>query len=439
MICEPLELEYLCAGIWDLDHDTVIVDMILEKGGIDELLLEHRPDVMGVTGYITHVDIVKRYCGAAKRLLPGCRTIVGGVHAEVVPSDFADGAVDYIVSSNGIRSFRQAVEAISDGKDARTVPGVWRAGRPACAKEASFDYPFPDRSKVARYRSRYYYLFHNPCALIKTSFGCPYHCEFCFCREITAGRYFERDLDSVIEELRTIPERDIYIVDDNFLVSRERVLEFCRRLETETLDKRFLIYGRADFIAANKDVIAEFKRAGLRAVIVGLESCVAGELEKYNKKNDVAANEDAVRVLAAHGVDCYATLILGMDWRVSDFGRLGRWLRQLGLAFVNLQPFTPLPGTAMLPRHEPDLVVPRAEHEKWDLAHLVLPPTKMSPRRYYWNIIKLYHRVTMRPANVLRLLSRHGVRENFRMLCGSSRVTWQYLRKVLACRRRSET
>ena len=438
MICEPLELEYLCAGIGDLGHETMIVDMILEKAGIDQFLLDYRPDVVGFTGYITHVGIITEYCREAKRLLPDCHTVVGGVHSEVVPSDFDDKHIDYVVGSNGITTFRQIVMAISEGNDPRGVSGLWSQNHPPCEKDTSFNYPFPDRSKVQRYRSKYYYLFHNPCALIKTSFGCPYSCEFCFCREITEGRYFERPMDSVIEELKTIPEKDIYIVDDNFLVSRARVMEFCHRLETDKIDKKFLVYGRADFIAENEDVIAEFKRMGLQAVIVGLESCSANELEKYNKKNDVVANETAVRVLAKYAVDCYATLILGMDWSKTDFRDLGRWLRRLKLTFINLQPFTPLPGTAMLAQYESDLVVPRDDYEKWDLAHLVLAPSKMSASRYYWNIIRLYYSVTMRPVNLIKLLLKHGWAESFKMLLGSSRVTFQYLRRALRSWRSSE-
>jgi radical SAM superfamily enzyme YgiQ (UPF0313 family) len=413
--------------------------MILEKGTVDRYLLEYRPDVLAVTGYITHVSIIKEYCAAAKRLLSGCRTIVGGVHAEVVPEDFVDAAVDHVVCANGITTFREVINALACGRDASALPGVWRKDGVRPAKETSFDHPFPDRSKVAKYRARYYYLFHNPCALIKTSFGCPFSCEFCFCREITAGQYYERSVESVIQELKGISERDIYVVDDNFLVSRERVLAFCRKLGEERLDKKFLIYGRADFIAKNPDVIAEFKQRGLRAVIVGVESCVEGDLEKYNKKNDVACNEAAVRILAEHGVDCYATLILGMEWREEDFKRLGRWLRKMDLAFVNLQPFTPLPGTAMFESHGSKLIVPRTDYEKWDLAHLVLQPSGMSPARYYWNIIKLYYAVTMRLRNIVRLLFRHGLRENLKMLAGSTRVTMQYLQKVEKSWSRNET
>jgi radical SAM superfamily enzyme YgiQ (UPF0313 family) len=57
-------------------------------------------------------------------------------------------------------------------------------------------------------------------ALLKTAFGCPYSCNFCFCRKITGGKYIERDLGDVLNEIENISEKHIYIVDDDFLFSR---------------------------------------------------------------------------------------------------------------------------------------------------------------------------------------------------------------------------
>ncbi|MCI5131265.1 MAG: radical SAM protein, partial [Candidatus Electrothrix sp. EH2] len=311
------------------------------------------------------------------------------------------------------------------------LPGIWQAGKARPIKESSFEHPFPDRSKVARYRHRYYYLFHNPCALLKTSCGCPFQCTFCFCREITDHQYFERPLAEVMEELAEIPEQEIYIVDDNFLVNAERVTAFCAELEERGLDKRFLIYGRADFIAAHPELIGRFAANGLRAVIVGIESCRDQDLAQFKKKSSLAINEQAVAVLAEHQVDCYAALILGMDWSRTDFRTLGRWLKKMNLSFINLQPFTPLKGTAAAEGYEELLRIPRSEYEKWDMAHLALRPTELSVSAYYWNIIRLYYAVTFRPQSMFKLLRRFGLRENMRLFFGSSRVTLQYFSKVI--------
>lgn len=430
MICEPLELEYLAAMV--PEHQVTIVDLILEKKSFLDLLDIYTPELIGFTGYITHVNIIKNLASQAKQWSANsCVTVVGGVHAEVVPEDFTDGNLDFVVCANGLETFQEIVRTVSQDEPLPAESGIYLKGKPKPLKKKSFVAPHPDRSKVARYRKKYYYLFHNPCALLKTSFGCPFDCGFCFCREITDHAYFCRPLDDVMAELETIPEKEIYIVDDNFLVNRERVLAFCDELERRRLNKRFLIYGRADFIAQNRDVIERFAALGLRAVIVGLESCRSDELNQYHKRNLPRVNVEAVHTLAACKVDCYATLILGINWGITEFKELKKWLLKLNLVFINLQPFTPLPGTLMGTTQNEPLRVSRTSYEKWDLAHLVIKPTKLSVANYYWQIIVLYFSVTLRPHAVWSLVRRFGLYENLQLSVGTYRVTWQYLKKVL--------
>ena len=425
MICEPLELEYLGAALKNAGHEVVIVDMILERRPLLFFVWQYQPDFVGLTAYIAHINIVKEYAATVKAAAPTCKVVVGGVHAEVVPEDFVDPNIDYIVRGNGIKTMLELVQGKTD------ADCIWKEGAPPCAKDTTFQYPHPDRSLVSRYRSKYYYMFHNPCALLKTSYGCPYQCKFCFCRNITDGKYFVRDLHDVVAELKTIPEQEVYIVDDDFLVDSRRILAFCDELTAHSLDKHFLIYARADFVAANEDVIKRFSECGLRAVIVGLESGSEAELKEYNKQSSVQSNDQAVAILKRYGVECYGTFILGIDWSKADFISLYAWIKKLGLKFVNLQPFTPLPGTEMYDLYKDRLIIRRSEAEKWDLAHLSVKPSKMSIRAYYWNIILLYYKVTLHPANVLQMIRQYGLRENIKLSFGASKITWQYFKKMV--------
>ncbi len=433
MVCEPLELEYVSAAVERPGVSVSILDMILETRPLESFLPEFEPDLVGLTAYITHVNIVKKYAGIIKSRFPDCICAVGGVHAEVVPTDFEDEHIDHIIQSDSLNTFRRISEAVEQHRkvDVATLPGIWQPGIPIPKKHNHFSASPPDRSKVARYRAKYYYIFHNPCALIKTSFGCPFRCKFCFCKEITSRQYFTRPLDDVMRELKTIPEPEIYIVDDNFLVDKKRVLEFCRLLSEQNIQKHFLIYGRADFIAQNPDVIAEFASKGLRAVIVGLESASSEELEQYDKKTNVNTNERAIAVLRHNDVECYGTFILGCDWKKKDFTALLHWLKKNQMVFVNLQPFTPLPGTELFSSFQDKLTIPRAAYEKWDLAHLVLRPTGLSIRQYYWHIIRVYYGVTLHPRTVLRLIRKYGLLENLKLSVGTSRITFQYIKKWL--------
>ncbi|MCL2632620.1 MAG: radical SAM protein [Coriobacteriia bacterium] len=243
--------------------------------------------------------------------------------------------------------------------------------------------------------------------------------------------YSTRPVTEVIQELQTIPQQEVYIVDDNFLFDRKRLLEFCEQLESHKIDKHFLVYGRADFIAANDDIIERLARNGLSAVIVWLESASQDELDSYNKRTKVDDNVAAVQTLKRHGIECYATVILGLDWDKADFQRLYRFLRELDVVFANLQPFTPLPGTEYFEYYQSQLLVPFNQPEKWDMAHLVVKPGKLSVRQYYAQIIKLYYRLTVAPKSTAYILRRYGTRQTFKLSLGALRITWQYVAKMI--------
>ena len=447
MVCEPLELEYLAANIERTDVNLEIIDLILEREPLEYFISKYKPDVVGMGGYITHVRVIQDYAKRIKTVRPNCKVVVGGVHAEVNPQDFVSEQIDFIVEANGPKTFNAILNKLAQAnnssieKSAYTddegtfercseIEGTYREGKRS-AKEASFGYALPDRSKVAKYKHKYYYMFHKPCALIKTSFGCPYNCSFCFCKEVTEGKYFTRSIDSVIEELKTLTEEEIYIVDDDFLFSRERILEFCRKLEKHGLKKKFLVYGRTDFICKHEDVIKIFRANGLQAVIVGLESFKNEDLAKYNKRTSLQENEEAIRILQRHDIEVYGTLILGMDFSKRDFRALYSWLKKMNLIFVNLQPLTPLQGTEIYEHYQKELIVSREEFEKWDLAHLVLRPKHMTIRQYYFEMVKLYYKITLRPGNALRLIKKYGFKDVLKLSLGSSAITLQYLQKIL--------
>ncbi len=430
MICEPLELEYISSNIEPLGHETRIIDMIIERKSITHFLKEYKPDVVGITGYIAHVNIIKEYAKEVKEYDKNIKVLVGGVHAEVNPEDFESKHIDYIIRANGIKTFINILDSLENKTKTKLECVYTKKGKKA-TKETTFNYIFPDRSKVDKYRHKYYYMFHRNCSLMKTSFGCPYQCKFCFCRKITDGKYFTRTLDNIIEELKTIKEKEIYIVDDDFLVDRNRILEFCKLLKKNKIEKRYLIYARADFIASNEDVIKEFKKVGLRAVIVGLESCDSNELVDYNKKTNVKINEEAVSILKKYDVECYGTFILGLDWKKEDFNALAKWIKKLGLVFVNLQPLTPLRGTELYEMYKKDFIIREDEYEKWDLAHLVVRPSNISIRKYYWYTMVLYYKITVNPKSALYMIKKYGLKDTLKLSYGAFKVNIQYLKKLI--------
>ena len=430
MICEPLELEYLVGNIDKAKASVKIIDMILEKKPIEFFINKYKPHIVGMTAYITHVGAVKEMARKIKCLSNQTITVVGGVHAEVVPEDFISKYIDCIICSNPVETFNKIIDRVRAGVDTKEIEGTYVKGKKHI-RTSSYNILPPDRSSVKKYRKKYYYMFHNPCALIKTSLGCPYTCSFCFCKEITGGKYFTRKIDEVMEELESIKEREIYIVDDDFLFNENRLNLFCDELEKRNIHKRFLVYGRADFIASHEKVIDRLSRHGLSAVIVGVESVREKDLKDFNKRSSLENNEKAIRILQKYGIELYATMILQPDFTKKDFRQIEDYIIGLNVSFVNLQPLTPLPGTEIYDDYKDKILVSRKDYAMWDLAHIVLEPKYMSIRQYYYQIIKTYARIVLRPDNIIKMLKKYGIKEVAKMWWGSQFVSLQYIGKII--------
>lgn len=437
MIVEPMELEVL--GALRREHDeVVIVDMILEREPLRHFLELHQPDMVCVTGYITNVATMGEYCGVAKEFNPGTVTVVGGVHCEVCPGDLDLPGIDFRVVRNPVTVFPQLLNHVEHGTP--LPAGVLVRGQKLEEAELprqDFQYVSPDRALVARYRDQYFYIFHDKVALLKTSFGCPFTCNFCFCREITRGQYHQRPLLESIAELESLPQKEIYIVDDDFLADRRFLTAFLDELEARNIRKHYLVYGRADFVAEHPDLMKRFRDLGLRTVIVGFESFFEEELEQYEKHSDVQANRQAVEVLHDLDVDCFATIILNPDWDRSHFRRLEAELKALRIHFVNLQPLTPIPGTEFK-APEGTLLLDRKDYAKWDLAHLSIRPSRLSIPDYYREILHLYNRILFQPWALSRYLQKQNWRMLWKMITGSRKVDQQYRLKIRESARRLE-
>lgn len=429
MIVEPLELEILYA-LKRANDEAVIVDMILEKKPFEYFFALHKPDVLCVTGYITNVNTMTGYCMAAKKISENTATIVGGVHCEVCPEDFEHEAIDFRVVRNATTVFTPLLNHIEN----RTAlpQGVLYKNTAFNINDLpaiNFQVPLPDRSACSKYRKKYFYIFQNKVALLKTSFGCPYSCNFCFCRLITAYTYNQRPLTEVIEELKTIQEKEVYIVDDDFLVDKKRIREFLAALQNNNIEKHYLIYSRADFIASNPDIIHDFRKAGLRTVIVGFESFTGKELDTYNKNTNPAMYAETMKILQKEKIDCFATIIIPPHWDKNDFRHMVRMVKKLGIYFVNLQPLTPLPKTG-ISIEESDIILDKKSFEKWDLAHVSVRPSKLSVTDFYKEILHAYNAILYHPATLWKYLTTYKPIMLYKMLVGGYRVGKQYRKKI---------
>jgi len=435
MICEPLELEYVAANLER--HELMIFDHLVERG-FKQRFREFNPDVIVSSCYKTGTNEVIKIFRYVKSIKPECITIAGGVHATLVPTDFADVSVDIIGLGDGTMLMPEIIDAIEFGEHLTEVSGIaipYREGKIYRTTNREYmpkpdNLPFPNRALVSHLRHKYYYLMHRPVATMKTTWGCWYKCNFCFTWKITGGLPYSRSPQSIVDELLTIESDEIYIVDDIFLINKSRLSELSRLIQEHNIKKNYLCYARADFVAENEDIIEHWAELGLKAVFIGLEATTDEELDKMNKQSPAYCNVEAIKVLRKHKIDTYGSLIPGADYTKKDWKRLSKFISDNNLYYVNISPATPLPGAENYNEFKEQLTVPEDAHSLFDLSHQ-LTPTNVSIKEYYWELLKLYATTTlnMKSArlNTFRTLPSIWKLDYWRLILGALKIGRQFV------------
>ena len=168
MICEPLELEYVASELINEGHNVDLIDLLLEKKSLKYFLKQKKYDIVCFTAYITTVGVVKKYCEIIKKYDSSIITCIGGVHAEVVPTDFKSPYIDYILWANGVKTLIEIVNSYPN-INIENIKGIYLEGREK-PQIINGNLLHPNREITKKYRNNYNYIYHNNCAtIIKTA------------------------------------------------------------------------------------------------------------------------------------------------------------------------------------------------------------------------------------------------------------------------------
>jgi len=418
---EPLGLELIGAGV-SREHEVVLVDMEVCAADLQATLRNFQPDVVGVTSEIVHVETALDALRQVRRAAPRCLTVVGGHHPSIHPDDYFDELVDLIVLGEGFETFAEicAVKAAGLASYGH-IPGLLVRSvhrfTPTAARPLPKDLngqPLPDRSLTSRYRDRYFYLFEDSVAAVRTSTGCTFPCIFCSCRVYSQGRFIARSPELVFEEIAGLDEEFIMFCDDHSFHDPERMRRLADMLIEAGVRKRYFAYARADSIVADRDVFARWAEAGLFLVMTGLESLNRQTLRRIGKKVDEGVNEQAIAVLEELGINMSAGFLVEPGFTEDDFEMIDRYIDEHpSILLAEFTPMTPFPGTPLYKKLHRDLLT--EDRQVYDLQHF-LTGTVMPPKMLYALMMKSYIRLVIRVIRKLRLwhpgilLSRRGLR-----------------------------
>ena len=216
-------------------------------------------------------------------------------------------AVDSVIVGEPERPFADLADAASFKNFTPCIPGLAirdgfggiRLQKPEPVADLD-SLPFPVRTEA---------MYRLPEVNLLGSRGCYGKCTFCYINSFYGtgnpwrGRSPEniaREIDAIIAERGP---RDFYFTDPNFFgpgrMGQDRALRIAALLKPRNI--RFGIEGRVNDI--HDETIAALADAGLRQILIGLESGKDESLRRMNKMTTVAQNENALRILRKHGIE----------------------------------------------------------------------------------------------------------------------------------------
>jgi radical SAM superfamily enzyme YgiQ (UPF0313 family) len=398
---EPLGLECIAAAVED-EHDLKLIDLS-KFAELSRPLSSFKPDICAISCSFA-VDVA-RALGIAEfvKMSEGKPLVViGGHHASLSPSDFDKEYVDVVVVGEGEVTFSELVACLSHNGDLSSIPGLVlnRDGGQTFTAPRNFvqnldELPLAARHLSKHLRKQYYLSFEHPIALVETTRGCPYRCNFCSVHKFFGGRVRFKSAERVVQELATIKEKVLMFSDDNFLLDIPRAQKIASLIKENGIKKRYFIQARSDIIVQHPEIIPMWKEVGLDSVFMGFEKIDEEGLKYVNKKNTVENNERALHILRSHNVGIAAAFIIDPDDTAEDFARLRRYVQQLRIKTAQFSVLTPLPGTDLFTQVKERIVSKNCE--LFDGLHAVLP-TKLSLSDFYEELSKLYAATSARSA-----------------------------------------
>jgi methyltransferase len=162
------------------------------------------------------------------------------------------------------------------------------------------------------------------------------------------GRYYVREADRVVDELKTIREPYVMLVDDEAFINGNRMAELARVIGASGIRKRYFTYCRIDSLVRNRAAVALWKEIGLERLFVGIDAITATLLETYNKHCTVEQIEEGLAVGRDLDMQLFCQFVVPTTFGRRDFVQLKRFIEHYRIEYPSFTVLTPIPGTSLL-------------------------------------------------------------------------------------------
>lgn len=186
---------------------------------------------------------------------------------------------------------------------------------------------------------------------VQVSRGCPYSCEFCIVSKLFGRKQRYRDIDNVIEEIKSLSTKRIFFVDDNFTFNKKYARELMSRMKNLNLS---WVCQSSIEIADDDAFLEEMYNSGCVSVLIGFESLNPESLKETKKHhNKVEYYEKAIKRIYSKGLQLIASFVVGFDAdTITVFDDIQKFSEKNNILFTMISVLTIAPGTELYEKYK---------------------------------------------------------------------------------------
>ncbi len=291
----PLSILAVATPLLRAGYEVKIIDSTITPNFQNKVLAELETSLCLAISLVTGPMIreTAQIAKAAKALYPDKPVILGGWHPSLLPDQtLAFPAVDIVVKGQGEDALLEIVQRIESGESIKGIPGTGykEDGR------LMFNPPRPLKP-LRELPPKAYHLadfdaYERACgrrwAMYTSSLACPFNCAYCTNEGLYGRKWNALDAGQVVEEVSDLVARYglqlLWVVDDNFLVDRDRAVRIAEGLIRTGVQFEWSIQASTNLVTRlNLAELKLLRRAGLTQVAQGADSGSKKVLHLMNK------------------------------------------------------------------------------------------------------------------------------------------------------------
>ncbi|MEI8191228.1 MAG: radical SAM protein, partial [candidate division NC10 bacterium] len=387
---------------------------------VKKALAEEKPSVVGATAATPMIRQAVRLCRLAKELVPGVKTLIGGVHSSILPDEVAgEQGVDVVVRGEGEQTAVELMDVLfQDEPNLERVQGInfKKDGRVVSTPErlaiADLDsLPFPAWHLINIGDYQHPLGRTQKAASVLTSRGCPSRCTFCS-RGVFGHGYRVRSAQSVLDELEALRSRhgveEIYFVDDTLTLKRPRVESICKGIIERGWKLPWATPNGINVNTLDYELLRLMKESGCYSLSFGVESGNPETLARIHKGQTLAKVREVFRQCRELDIETVAFIIIGFpneDRAMID--NTLRFLMEIKPDVADIHTLIPLPGTELYEEFDKAGFILNRDWSNYVFhSRPVFKTSHFTPEEIQREYKRVYMRYHLRPAYVLQRLRR---------------------------------